>query len=376
MWWEYQYDYLGQLTNAVRKWADGTLALGQQFAYSYDGIGNRLWAKRDGRQSDYVVNNLFQYTSRSVPGYVNILGSAHSAATVTVNHSATSRKGEYYRAELAVANGSGPVWLAVTNVGVRGQGTNPDVVTVVTGRLYVARTPEVYTYDADGNLTSDGQWTNRWDGENRLVEQETLPAAYNAGVPRQKLVYGYDWQGRRVSKVVSNWVNNGWQLASDQRFLYEGWNLMAVWDGVSGALQAAFVWGTDLSGTMQGAGGVGGLLAVMIPSGTNAGVYFPVYDGNGNVMGYVRASDGVMVAQYEYGPFGELLRATGPWPRTSIISSPPNTTIGKPASLTTATVTTIPHWQVAKQRPVGELGVRTFTDSSTTTQSTDSIHSA
>jgi RHS repeat-associated protein len=37
-----------------------------------------------------------------------------------------------------------------------------------------------------------------------------------------------------------------------------------------------------------------------------------MYDGNGNVMGYVRGADGVLVAQYEYGPFGELLRATGP----------------------------------------------------------------
>ncbi|WCJ60943.1 hypothetical protein NXS98_07440 [Fontisphaera persica] len=55
---------------------------------------------------------------------------------------------------------------------------------------------------------------------------------------------------------------------------------------------------------------MGGLVATVIHNGPNAGVYFAVYDGNGNVMGYVRASDGVMVAQYEYGPFGELLRAT------------------------------------------------------------------
>jgi RHS repeat-associated protein len=67
---------------------------------------------------------------------------------------------------------------------------------------------------------------------------------------------------------------------------------------------------------MQGAGGVGGLVATVIQNGPAAGVYFPVYDGNGNVMGYVRASDGVMVAQYEYGPFGELLRATGPLAQT------------------------------------------------------------
>jgi RHS repeat-associated protein len=57
-------------------------------------------------------------------------------------------------------------------------------------------------------------------------------------------------------------------------------------------------------------------MATVIHNGPGAGVYFPVYDGNGNVMGYVRASDGGMVAQYEYGPFGELLRATGPLAQT------------------------------------------------------------
>ncbi|WCJ60946.1 hypothetical protein NXS98_07455 [Fontisphaera persica] len=57
---------------------------------------------------------------------------------------------------------------------------------------------------------------------------------------------------------------------------------------------------------------MGGLVATVILNGPRAGVYWPVYDGNGNVMGYVRAADGVWVAQYEYGPFGELLRATGP----------------------------------------------------------------
>ncbi|MCX8155063.1 MAG: RHS repeat-associated core domain-containing protein, partial [Verrucomicrobiae bacterium] len=61
---------------------------------------------------------------------------------------------------------------------------------------------------------------------------------------------------------------------------------------------------------------VGGLLATVIHNGPDAGVYFPVYDGNGNVMGYVGGADGVLVAQYEYGPFGEPLRATGPLSQT------------------------------------------------------------
>src|SRR5206468_2180104 len=73
-----------------------------------------------------------------------------------------------------------------------------------------------------------------------------------------------------------------------------------------------FTWGTDLSGTMQGAGGVGGLVSMTVYLGTNAGTYFYCYDGNGNVAALVNATNGAVAAQYEYGPFGELIRATGP----------------------------------------------------------------
>ena len=35
--------------------------------------------------------------------------------------------------------------------------------------------------------------------------------------------------------------------------------------------------------------------------------------GNGNVVALIDASDGTIVAEYEYGPYGEPLRATGPY---------------------------------------------------------------
>ena len=146
------------------------------------------------------------------------------------------------------------------------------------------------------------------------AEGVPLPAAYNAGAPRQKIAYQYDWQGRRVSKVVSNKVGGVWQLESRRLYLYDGWNLVAELSQRN-VLERTHVWGLDLSGTMQGAGGVGGLLETAIHTGTNAGTYFAMYDGNGNVVGYVRAGDGAVVAQYEYGPFGELLRATCPLAR-------------------------------------------------------------
>jgi RHS repeat-associated protein len=39
---------------------------------------------------------------------------------------------------------------------------------------------------------------------------------------------------------------------------------------------------------------------------------FVSYDGNGNVAALISAANGSTVANYEYGPFGELIRASGP----------------------------------------------------------------
>jgi RHS repeat-associated protein len=68
------------------------------------------------------------------------------------------------------------------------------------------------------------------------------------------------------------------------------------------------MWGLDLSGSMQGAGGVGGLLAV---NDVANGAHFVAYDGNGNVAVLVKGTDGTISAQYEYGPFAEPIRVTG-----------------------------------------------------------------
>ena len=50
-----------------------------------------------------------------------------------------------------------------------------------------------------------------------------------------------------------------------------------------------FTWGLDLSGSVQGAGGVGGLIAIR---DTTGGSQFAAFDGNGNVVGLTKAIDG------------------------------------------------------------------------------------
>jgi RHS repeat-associated protein len=71
-----------------------------------------------------------------------------------------------------------------------------------------------------------------------------------------------------------------------------------------------YLWGLDLSGSLEGAGGVGGLLAARKKTSITKDVGF-FYDGNGNVVQLVDLSDESIEAKYEYDPFGKEIVATG-----------------------------------------------------------------
>jgi len=110
---------------------------------------------------------------------------------------------------------------------------------------------------------------------------------------------------------VSALSGTNYVVQNSNTFVYDGWNLVAIRD-TNGVLYESFHWGLDLSGSEQGAGGAGGLISMTVHSGPQAGTYFYCHDGNGNVIGLIRASDSAVVARYEYEPFGKLLRASGP----------------------------------------------------------------
>jgi RHS repeat-associated protein len=292
-------------------------------------LATERWEGRCGEQR--LSHGVNQITSRGVPGYVDVMGDALATNSVTVhpvryakqhgrgiqslrhrppvaircarlshgvNGAAAYRKNEFFRDQLSVANTANPVWQSVTNASP-GQ-------TTVTGHLYLAKNPETNMYDADGNLLSDGRWSYAWDGENRLIGMTSLSSAPSGS--QLQLAFAYDYQGRRIQKTVS--TNNGSAYVGEytNNYAYDGWNLIATLNS-SLAILNSYLWGSDLSGSIQGAGGVGGLLAENIAGN---GVQFVAYDGNGNVSALVNAANGATVANYEYGPFGEVIRATGP----------------------------------------------------------------
>lgn len=121
---------------------------------------------------------------------------------------------------------------------------------------------------------------------------------------KQRLEFAYDGQSRRVSKKVYNWNGNAWTLDSSLLFLYDGWNLIAELNAMNGNVAArTYAWGLDLSGSIQGAGGVGGLLF----SNLGSTIHAPAFDGNGNVFAYVDLVTGAKSATYDYSAFGETL---------------------------------------------------------------------
>jgi RHS repeat-associated protein len=203
------------------------------------------------------------------------------------------------------------VCVVVTNLGVvRG---NPDRVQSEVRSDFVAQTPETLIYDADGNLVRDGRWVYSWDAENRLLRVMSYGAADRASWRR--VDWAYDALGRRTRQTTYVLSNGVWVVVEDLKFVSDPvlfGRHIAELNATNLALVRSYVWGLDLSETMDGAGGVGGLLWVNHHSGPNAGAHFCAYDGNGNIVGLIAASDGSQTAHYEYGPFGEPIRHTGP----------------------------------------------------------------
>ena len=262
-----------------------------------------------------LANALNQYTSRTVPGYASLRGEAATNATVTVNERPTFRQGSFFYGSDSADNTTSNLWKELeVYAAINPPGTNTsDVVYSSTGTVFIARTPETFTYDADGNMTSDGRFHYTWNGENRLV------CASNAEVV---VTYAYDHRGRMVRKEISHEGTKTRRI----EYLWDDWNIIREiqWPVASdqwsvGTLATGhcplvtdYVWGLDIDGTPQGAGGVGGLLAVIRSnSNSNSALYFPTYDANGNISEYV-STNGEIVAHYDYSPFGEPLVASGP----------------------------------------------------------------
>ena len=91
------------------------------------------------------------------------------------------------------------------------------------------------------------------------------------------------------------------------KFVYDGWLPVREQAATGGnATSNYYVWGLDLSQSMQGAGGIGGLLMATL----DGKPYFSAFDANGNVTEYTD-TNGTVVAHYAYDPFGNISAQSG-----------------------------------------------------------------
>jgi RHS repeat-associated protein len=168
-------------------------------------------------------------------------------------------------------------------------------------RLYLPPT-RAFSADANGNLLSDGERFFSYDAEDRL----TNIVVSNAW----RTTLAYDGLGRRRVRREFTWTNSAWRLTNEVRYLYDGGLVLQERDS-NNTPRLTYTRGLDLSGTLQGAGGIGGLLGMTTPTGTTNAHYFYHADGSGNVLALVDAA-GTVQARYGYEPFGRLFWQSGP----------------------------------------------------------------
>jgi RHS repeat-associated protein len=319
--WEYGYNGRNEVIGGSKKRGTATLPK-QQFSYTFDAIGNRTLNGIYPAVTSRQYNSRNQAYSGSNSTSVDILGQADASPTTTLTLNDqpipnTNRNGMDFAA--TVSGGSGLKWASVNITEIKqGQPGQPPTATETTGHVFIPMGSATIVYDADGNLTQDDLWNYTWDAENRLIKQETKWQGVNAvaGMPILRLEYKYDAYCRRVEKKVSTWnPTTGFQQTKLTKFAYDDWNLIAEWEAepVDLGLIRTHHWSLDLSGTLQGAGEVGGLVLTRHhanPSGQTTS-FVPAYDGTGNVLALYDTVNGKRVAEYEYGPFGEQLRETG-----------------------------------------------------------------
>lgn len=311
--WNYEYNSRDEVVSAKKRFADNGFVPGHQFAYNYDGIGNRLTAAKGGNEAgtglspvDYTPNLLNQYGTYTTPKQAWITGEASPGASVTIDDKVAWRHSEFFGRELSIANDSGPASKDVTVKANMPPSGGFLISASYSGKLLAAPVTVTPIYDLDGNLTDDGLWIYAWDGEGRLKSIETVSTLPTVDQRRQE--YSYDFEGRLVK--IAKFINSGsvWteEISKSTVLLYDGWNIIS--EKVGGDVRT-YLWGIDHSGNFDGAGGVGGFLAMN--DSVSMATYVAGADVNGNVTALVASVDGLICGKYGYGPFGESLQVAG-----------------------------------------------------------------
>jgi len=267
--WRYGYDRADQLLSASQETTGGTPTVLHEYAYGYDPAGNRLYEQIDTDVTAWTYTNLNRLQAQAGGGVLQLRGSVNEPATVTIQGvPAAVSSANQFQGGLPVQPGTNVFTVTATD----GSGN----VATAQYEVDVTNAPKTFTYDANGNLTSDGTRTFEWDARNELV-------AINTGTHRSE--FTYDGERRRVRVIEKE---NG-ATQSDTKVLWCDQEICEerAADGVT-IMRRAFAQGDQVASATR----------------------FFVEDHLGSVGGVTDGTSAVL-ARYTFDPWGRRVVAAG-----------------------------------------------------------------
>jgi RHS repeat-associated protein len=174
------------------------------------------------------------------------------------------------------------------------------------------------THDDNGNVTyNDNNFFGYgYDDENQLANWYYYDGATDGnGSPTSsadlRTQFVYDGLGRLRKKIEYQVEVEDWVAVSETRYVYDGKRVIQERNGRN-TPTVSYTRGKDLSGGLEGAGGIGGLLGRSHGySGGNWSTHNYYHsDANGNVTYLVNSSQ-ALAASYRYDPFGNTVSLSG-----------------------------------------------------------------
>jgi len=267
--WRYGYDRADQLIRAVEETTGGSPSVIHEYGYGYDRAGNRLYEQIDDAVTAWTYTNLNRLQAQAGGGVLQLRGSVNEPATVTVQGvPAAVSSANQFQGGLPVVPGTNVFTVTATD----GSGN----VATAQYELDVTNAPKAFTYDANGNLTSDGTRTFEWDARNQLV-------AVTVGTHRSEFTYDGMLRAVRVRERVDG------SLQSDRSVIWCEMHECEERDSATGvAVRRQFGQGEIIAGQSS----------------------LFVTDHLGSIAGSTNLS-GVRTTQVSYDPWGRLEPTSG-----------------------------------------------------------------
>jgi YD repeat-containing protein len=111
----------------------------------------------------------------------------------------------------------------------------------------------IRAFDANGNVVTNNNDLVYWyDAENRVTQiSDTVYRNFQTA-------FTYDGLGRLRNRLEQTWNGSKWITASTTQYIYDGTRVVQERDGSNNPL-VSYSRGTDLSGSLEWAGGIGGV---------------------------------------------------------------------------------------------------------------------